>query len=125
MIPGSVFTRRRRLQSSYAARKQGNSAIGNISDTPPEGNWPRRPLCIAEVDEETTALVIASVRVVDDYEPGADASERVQFSNFSLIENRETGDLEMYLTRYGEFGEIGTPRYYESDVFRYVLSFKQ
>jgi len=98
--------------------------IGNISNTLPEGNWPRRPLFIAEFDEEDIGLRKQTLTVIDDYEPQNDASDKVQFSNFSVIENRETGQLELYLTRYGEFGELLTKKYFESDVFKYVITLK-
>ena len=42
----------------------------------------------------------STLTVIDDREPGD--TEKVQFSNFSLLDNRETGDLEIYLSRLGE-----------------------
>jgi len=90
--------------------------IGNIVDAPPQGNGPRYPLCIAEVDEETAALRKESVTKVDDR--GAGDSSELQLSNWSQLENRETLDWEFYLSRVGE--QDG--RFWESGVTRYVFS---
>ncbi len=74
--------------------------VGNISRGPAEGNLPRYPLYIAEMDEDKAALKKNTLTIIDDREPGD--TEQVQFSNFSLLDNRETGDLEIYLSRLGE-----------------------
>jgi len=74
--------------------------VGNISPTPPKGNWPRHPLIIAEVEEKTPALRRNTVTVIDDRRP--EQSDHIQFSNFSLLEDRETHDLELLITLYGE-----------------------
>ena len=73
--------------------------LGNICPTPPRGNSPRYPLVIAEVDEGKAALRKETLTVVDDRGPGQPAG--VQFSNFSLFENRETHELELYITPIG------------------------
>jgi hypothetical protein len=74
--------------------------VGNISAVPPRGNWPRYPLVIAEVDEAIPALKRRTVTVIDNRSPPQ--SEYVEFSNFSLLEDRESHRLELYLTAYGE-----------------------
>lgn len=74
--------------------------IGNITAVPPDGNWPRYPLVIAEVDEKIPAIRKSTVTRIDDRRP--DQSAYVEFSNFSLLEDRETHDLEIYLTAFGE-----------------------
>jgi hypothetical protein len=96
--------------------------IGNIAPEPPNGNWPRRPLVIAEFDEGNVAIRKSTVTVIDDYEPDGDASGKVQFSNFSLVEHTETHALELYLVRYGEAGALGEKSYFQSDVFKYVIT---
>ncbi|MCX5662673.1 MAG: sialidase family protein [Planctomycetota bacterium] len=90
--------------------------FGNISRVPPRGNWPRYPLVVAEVDEERVALKRDTVIVIDDRAP--DQSEYVEFSNFWLIENRETHDWEITLTAYGEDPE----QVNNADCYRYVLT---
>ena len=77
--------------------------VGNICDASPEGNSPRYPLYIAEIDETIPALKRDTLTVIDDRDPARD-SEVLQLSNFSLLENRETYELELYLTRLGENG---------------------
>jgi len=44
----------------------------------------------------------------------------VQFSNFSLIEDRETRDLEMYLTTFGQ--ESIASEWATADAWRYVVT---
>lgn len=75
--------------------------IGNISDTPPDGNYPRFPLYIVEVNEENPSFKKDTLTIIDTRDSGKD-TDRVQLSNFALLENRETGNLEIYLTRLGE-----------------------
>lgn len=75
--------------------------FGNITPTPPNGNLPRYPLYLAEVDETVPALKKDTLTVIDDYDKVND-SPAIQFSNFRILENRETGAIELYMTRYGE-----------------------
>jgi len=90
--------------------------VGNISPTPPSGNSPRYPLIIAEVDETIPALKKGTVTVIDDRAP--DESPKLQLSNFSLLENRETHDLEVYLTRLG----ADPDDFWGADAYRYTLT---
>jgi hypothetical protein len=92
--------------------------IGNISDSPTKGNEPRYPLIIAEVDEKKVALKRKTVTIIDDRQPGD--SSRVQFSNFSLLENRETYEFEIYLTCIGE----NPSDFWGANVYKYTLSFE-
>jgi hypothetical protein len=94
--------------------------VGNISSVPPNGNSPRYPLQIVEIDEEGSSFKKETVTVIDDRDSARD-SEHLQLSNFSLFENRETQDSEIYLTRLGERGcgkDIWT-----ADAYKYTLSF--
>lgn len=92
--------------------------IGNISRHPPEGNSPRYPLVIAEVDEEKTALRKRTVTVIDDRRPDQPAA--LQFSNFSLLEDRISSDLELFITLYGEC----TDSVYTADCYRYTVALR-
>jgi hypothetical protein len=74
--------------------------FGNISLTPPEGNLPRFPLVVAEVEEEQAALKRETVTAIDDRRPGQ--PETMELSNFSVLENRETHEIELYLPGYGQ-----------------------
>jgi hypothetical protein len=91
--------------------------IGNISATPPEGNSPRYPLVIAEVDEATGCLRRDTVTTIDDRQ--SDQGPAVQFSNFSLLENRESHELELHLTTYGQ--EKAPADWASADNYKYTL----
>lgn len=93
--------------------------IGNISREPAKGNHPRFPLYVAEVDETKAALKKSTLTLIDDRNQGD--SELVQLSNFSLLENRETKDLELYLTRYGE-RSVNSP--FDADAYKYTLTIR-
>ncbi|MCD6564536.1 MAG: exo-alpha-sialidase [Bacteroidales bacterium] len=94
--------------------------VGNIPDVPPDGNSPRYPLQIVEIDEEGPSFRKDTVTVIDDRDPEQD-SEHMQLSNFSLLENRETQEMEVYLTRLGEHG--GGPDIWTADAYKYTLVF--
>jgi len=68
------------------------------------------------VDEQKAVLKRAGVSVIDDRRP--DQQPAIQFSNFSLLENRETHVLELYLTPIG--GEPGDWR--NADCYRYTVA---
>ena len=93
---------------------------GNITEVPPDGNSPRYPLQIVEIDEESPSFRKDTLTVIDDRDPERD-SEHLQLSNFSLLEDRETFDMEVYLTRLGERG--GGPDVWTADAYRYTLVF--
>lgn len=92
--------------------------IGNICPSPPSGNSPRYPLIIAEVDESIPALKRNTVTVIDDRAPGE--SPKLQISNFSLLENRETRNIEIFLTRLG----ADPNDFWGADVYKYTLTIK-
>ena len=92
--------------------------IGNICPAPPSGNSPRYPLVIAEVDESLPALRRDTQTVIDDR--GTADSARLQLSNFSVLENRETHVVELYLTRLG----ADPDDFWGADAYRYTLSFQ-
>jgi hypothetical protein len=75
----------------------GNLALGGERA---KGNWPRSPLVIVEVQEEPFALKRETIFAVD--ERADNDSPQVQLSNFRFYQDRVTGDLVVFLTRYGE-----------------------
>jgi hypothetical protein len=101
------FTRSRKTGKLYW--------IGNISAGPAKGNLPRYPLYIVEVDEKIPALKKHTLTIIDDRSP--EDTEAVQFSNFSLLENRQTLDLEIYLSRFGE--QAGSA--FSANAYKYTL----
>lgn len=75
--------------------------FGNITDpTQTQGNYPRYPLQMVEVDEEWGCAKKDTLTVIDTRREGE--SERVQLSNFCLLEDRETGNIELYLSKIGQ-----------------------
>lgn len=74
--------------------------FGNLSLTPPRGNHPRHPLVLAEVDEASAGLKRETITVIADRLPHQ--GPEIQFSNFSLFEDRETHAYELFLTTYGQ-----------------------
>jgi hypothetical protein len=89
----------------------GNLALGGDRAN---ANWPRSPLVIVEVQEEPFAFKRETIFVVDRRGP-AD-SPKVQLSNFRFYQDRETGDVVIFLTRYGEHSE---KEWMNADYYRY------
>ncbi len=87
--------------------------IANVLTAPPVNNGPRYPLQVFEIDEENMTVRKDSEVVVDDKTDAE--SERLQLSNFSVLENRETLDIEIGITRIGRseehFWEAGVDKY--------------
>jgi len=90
--------------------------LANIAAQPPRGNGPRYPLYITQIDEEKMAVRRESLIPVDERMPGE--PDALQLSNFSIIEDRETLDIEIYLTRLGE----NRNHFWQAPVYRYVFS---
>ena len=106
------------LAKFIRSRKTGKLYwIGNISREPAKGNLPRYPLYIAEVDEKMPALRKSTLTVIDDRSP--QDTKAVQFSNFSMLENRETLDLEIFLSRFGEKPD----HVFSANAYKYTLNF--
>lgn len=90
---------------SYFLRAAKNGKLywfGNITDHNVNGNYPRYPLQIVEVDETWGTAKHDTLTVIDTRREGE--SEMVQLSNFVLLDDRETGDIECYLTKIGTLG---------------------
>lgn len=92
--------------------------IGNLCKDPPNANSPRYPLVIAEVDETLPALKRDTVMVIDD--KGPEDSPKLQLSNFSVLEDQDTGTIELYLTRLG----ADPDDFWGSDAYKYTLRFE-
>lgn len=73
--------------------------IGNITNHDTYGNYPRYPLVIAEVNDRGL-LVKETLTQIDTR--SEDDSEKLQLSNFSILQDRETGLIELYLTKLGQ-----------------------
>jgi hypothetical protein len=80
--------------------------FGNLISSNADGNSPRYPLVMAEIDEATLGLIPGSSTVIAAYTPGApyfDTPE-VQFSNFTVVENPITHKYTVSFTRI-DFGK--------------------
>lgn len=78
--------------------------VGNITDpVKTDGNYPRWPLHICQVDETHGVLMRETLTVVDTKREGE--SDRLQLSNFSILQDRESGDIEIRLAKVGQFTE--------------------
>ncbi|MCX6992935.1 MAG: hypothetical protein NT011_07310 [Kiritimatiellaeota bacterium] len=101
------------------SRKNGRIYwIGNIAAQPTQGNSPRYPLVIGEVDENSRSLIRESVLVLDTRQPEYD-SQRMQLSNFHVHEDPESGRLTVKLSRcdYDESNKFrGAPCWYLAGV---------
>ena len=99
-------------------RRHSNGKLywfGNICDTNPDQNRPRYPLYIAQIDEDKVALKKETLTIIDTKDPEKDKGP-LQLSNFSIFENPETHQFELYLTRYGE-----NENWLDANVYKYTL----
>ena len=71
--------------------------IGVINETNPNGNLPRYPLCIAEVDTKNFSIIKDSVTILDTkrafHDEALKGSNVVDFSNQGIYEDEKTGDI--------------------------------
>ena len=89
--------------------------LGNLTPTNPNGNLPRRPIVIAEVDPQTALLKRDTVFVIDDKRDGD--SDKAWFSNFYSYEDRVTGEVVLNMAR--AFCQSATE--WTSDAFEYRI----
>lgn len=80
------------------------------------GAYPRFPLLIIEINQKTGLAIRNSAILIDTRR--ADESEKVQLSNFCILEDCEAGTLEIYLSKLGQFS--GKPTY-ECETWKYTL----
>jgi len=78
------------------------------------GNWPRSPLVIAEMAEEPFALKRETITEIDRRSPGE--PPHVQMSNYRFYQDRTTGDVVVFLARYGQRSE---ENWKSADYYRY------
>jgi hypothetical protein len=102
---GEVFYSPASIARFHRWGKNGRAYwFGNITGPEAFGNSPRYPLVMAEVDEETGLLKKETLLTIDDRDPEVD-SEKLQLSNFTILEDRENGRLELSLARSGSLSE--------------------
>jgi hypothetical protein len=71
--------------------------LGNLTPENPQGSYPRYPLVVAQVDPHSLKLIRESVFIIDTSQPGEELP--VMLSSFVAHEDRETGDILVYLSR--------------------------
>ncbi len=94
--------------------------IGNlcVDGERPSGNGPRSPLVIAELSEEPFALRRETITVLD--RKRAEDTPATQLSNFRYYQDRETGEVVLFLTR---FGEADAEDWRRANHYRYRIAF--
>jgi hypothetical protein len=70
--------------------------IGNVAPRNPQGNGPRYPLIMGEVDPDSCLLMRDSMAKIADREPGQPL--RMTLSNFMAHEDRETGEILLHMS---------------------------
>ena len=83
--------------------------IGNICEENPRRNRPRYPIIIGEVDQDSGQLIRESVTTLDDRQSGE--SERMTLSNFHAREDRENGNILVFLPRFFVNGDDGDDKF--------------
>ena len=105
----------------FASSKTGKSyVIANILPGPVYGQTPRYPLTIAEFDAGRVCVLRDTVQVIQDLPEGAPKSRR--YTNFSMYEERGTGDLILCMPeqpKKGELEEITRAEDMESDCIEF------
>jgi len=98
--------------------------IGNIIDEPwrINGNDPRHILQICEVDETYGHLIKDTLTIIDTVREG---QTDVELSNFHLLENRETLDLELRLAKIDFDGKLQDNGYWYSEAWEYNITFEE
>ena len=72
--------------------------MGNICPQNPQGNRPRYPMVLGEVDRDTGALIASTITTIDDRQQ--DEDDQLTLSNFYVREERGSGDLLLHLPRF-------------------------
>lgn len=80
------------------------------------GAYPRFPLLLIEIDQKTGLAIRNSMLLIDTRCKGE--TEKIQLSNFCILEDREAGTLEIYLSKLGQFP--GKPTY-ECETWKYTV----
>ena len=95
--------------------------IGNlcIHGIPAQGNHPRTPLVVCEMQEDPPAIRRETITVIDQSAPHE--SDLVQHSNFRAYQERGTGDVMVYMNRFFERGGWENLGWHNTDLYRYRI----
>lgn len=97
--------------------------VGNLctEGRRPVGNNPRSPLHVVRMQEHPFAFERDTITVVDRTNVDAGEHPNTQHSNFKIYQDRQTGDLLIYLTRFGENG-YDRDQWMRADLYEYRVS---
>jgi hypothetical protein len=87
-----------------------------LGDERPRGNRPRDRLVFVELQEEPFALKRDTLISID--QRGPDDSPSLGLSNFRFYQDRDTGNVVLFLTRHGERSAEG---WQDADYYRYEI----
>ena len=73
---------------------------GNVSEGNCQGNSPRWPLVVAEVEPKKPSLMRSSLLTVDTEGPEDKARGRLDLSHFTLLEDRQTKEIVLVYPRF-------------------------
>jgi len=109
---------------SHIIRSEKNGKlywIGNITAPAAniDGNYPRWPLQILEIDDTYGFAKKDTVVEIDTMREGE--SDKVQLSNFGILQDRETGNIEIHLTKIGQFWPHRCDSVWKSEPWKYVI----
>ena len=93
--------------------------LGNITPANPNGNRPRYPFVIGEVDRRTGLLRRETLTTIDDR--GAGDGELLALSNFLAREDRSSGEIVLHMSRQGA-KSVGTRHDFTADAFVYRIA---
>jgi hypothetical protein len=96
--------------------------LANILPSPVHGQTPRYPLTIAQFNPDTLRIIKASVRPIQERNPGL--PDQVRYTNWGLYEERNTGDLIMTLPeqpKLMDFTAMTKPEHFTADCFKYRI----
>lgn len=93
--------------------------LGNLclNGEQPIGNFPRSPLHMAEVQETPFAIDGSTPSIIDERVPHESA--QLQLSNFKFYQERGSGDVILYITR---FSENSAEDWIKADLYQYRIT---
>ncbi len=91
--------------------------LGNICDKNPNGNLPRRPFVVGEVDQKTLLLKKETVVALDDLKPGDNLT--MNLSNFHAFEDRKTHEIVFCMPRWYANRKDADTSDWTTDTYRY------
>lgn len=95
--------------------------IGNITDpTVTHGNFPRYPLHIVELDSRFGTAKAETLQIIDTRRQGE--SKFLELSNFTLLQDRQSGVVEVYLAKCGMHSPDGRQDVHKGESWRYLLT---